>query len=93
MRTTMKTVMRVSANITLTGILCIDSMSLASAFDPTTGPTTSAVILLPPEVGPIQPFDGKTIGLPAAPQTDLIVMSFGLTEDRRMTYTVEPREI
>ena len=47
----MKIDSRVSSSAALMIILCITSISLASAFDPPTGPVTSAV-LLPPELLP-----------------------------------------
>jgi hypothetical protein len=82
--------LRVSSSAALMTILCIGSISLASAFDPPTGPVTSAV-LQPPELGPVQPFNGKMGGLLPPQQTDLAITSFGLTADGRMTYIVVNR--
>jgi hypothetical protein len=85
-RITMKTVMRISASTALMVILCIGLSSLASAVEFPTGPVTSSA-LPQPELGPVQPFNGKLGGQ----QTDLVVTSFGLTADGRMTYIVVNR--
>jgi hypothetical protein len=65
-------------------------MSLVSAFDPSSI-TTAPVKLLPHEYGPVEPFIGKMPGLLVSPKADLMVTSFGLTDDGRMTYIVVNR--
>jgi CARDB protein len=55
------------------------------------GPVTLAPVLRPPDLGPVQPFDTKIGGFLPSQQTDLVVASFGLTADGRMTYIVVNR--
>lgn len=90
MARTIKTALRVSASTGLF-VLCAGATSLVSAIDPSAGSNFAPVLLPPPEVGPIQPFNGKGVGLPAPSQADLTMMSFGLTADARMTYIVVNR--
>ena len=52
---------------------------------------TATKKITPPELGPVQPFNAKTGGLPSPQQTDLAVTSFGLTADARVTYIVVNR--
>ena len=86
----MKTIMGTSASVALMSILSFGLISSATAFDPTTAPVAGAVFQ-PPELGPVQPFNAKTTGLPSPQQTDLAVTLFGLTADGRMTYIVVNR--